>query len=77
MSLHLEPARVRAAVTAAVALCGALGIVLPFDLPNVAEALLVIASVVLPIVQGETTRAVVVPVGKLPSQATPGPDHAA
>lgn len=57
---YTEPARVRALVTAVLALCAALGIVLPFDLPRIADALLLVAAVVLPLVQGETTRAAVV-----------------
>ena len=73
----LEPARIRAVVTALVQLCAALGITLGFDLPGIAEALIVVLAVVLPLIQGEATRAKVVPVAALPSQATPGPDHAA
>lgn len=74
---YTEPARIRAVVTAVIALAGALGVVLPFDLPGIAEALIVVLSVALPLIQGETTRSKVVPVGSLPSQRTPGPDHAA
>lgn len=57
---YAEPSRVRAIVTAVLALCAALGIVLPFDLPAIAEALLLLAAAVLPLVQGEATRAAVV-----------------
>ena len=58
---YTEPARIRAVVAAVLALCGALGIVLPFDLPGIAEALIVVLSVVIPLVQGEATRAKVRP----------------
>lgn len=57
---YTEPARVRAIVTAVVALCAALGVVLPFDLPGIVEALLPILALVLPLIQGEATRAAVV-----------------
>lgn len=57
---YTEPARVRALVTAILALCAALGIVLPFDLPRIADALLLLAAVILPLIQGEATRAAVV-----------------
>ena len=59
LSNYAEPARIRALVTAVLALCGALGIVLPFDLPGIAEALIRALAVVLPVAQGETTRAAV------------------
>lgn len=57
---YAEPSRVRAVVTAVLALCAALGIVLPFDLPGIAEALLLLVAAILPLVQGEATRAAVV-----------------
>ena len=57
---YTEPARVRAVVVAVLALCAALGIVLPFDLPKIADALLLLSAVILPLIQGETTRAAVV-----------------
>lgn len=60
LSNYTEPARIRAIVTAVVALVGALGITLPFDLPGLAEAAIVVLSVLLPLIQGESTRAVVV-----------------
>ncbi len=62
----LEPARLRAIAVALVALAAALGLVLPFDLPGITEAIIGVLAVVLPLLQGELTRAVVVPVGKLP-----------
>lgn len=58
-SSYTEPARIRAAVVAILALCAALGVVLPFDLPAIAEALILILAVVFPVAQGEATRAVV------------------
>jgi hypothetical protein len=57
---YTEPARIRAVVTAAVALCAALGVTLPFDLPGIAEAAIGVLAVVLPLIQGEATRAAVV-----------------
>jgi hypothetical protein len=54
-----EPARIRAVVAAVVALCAALGIVLPFNLPAVAEAAIAVLAVLVPLVQGESTRAAV------------------
>lgn len=59
MNNYTEPARIRAAVVAVLALCAALGVVLPFDLPAIAEALILILAVVFPVVQGETTRSAV------------------
>lgn len=58
-SNYTEPARIRAAVVAVLALCAALGVVLPFNLPGIAEALILILAVAFPVVQGETTRAAV------------------
>ena len=57
---YVEPARVRAVVAAVLALCVALGITLPFDLPGIAEAAIGLLAVVVPLIQGETTRAAVV-----------------
>lgn len=56
---YVEPARLRAIVAAVVALCAALGIVLPFDLPGIAEAAIGVLAVLVPLIQGETTRAAV------------------
>lgn len=61
---YTEPALIRATVAAVLQLCGALGIVLPFDLPGIAEAAIVLLAVLVPIIQGVTTRAKVVPVAK-------------
>lgn len=60
----LEPARIRALALAVVQLAAALGIVLPFDLPAIAEAVIAVLAVVLPLVTGELIRAKVMPVGK-------------
>ena len=57
---YVEPARLRAIATAVVALCAALGVVLPFDLPGIAEAAIGVLAVLLPLLQGEVTRAAVV-----------------
>lgn len=57
---YTEPARLRAIATAVVALATSLGIVLPLDLPGIAEAGIGVLAVVLPLIQGETTRAAVV-----------------
>lgn len=64
---RFEPARVRAVVAAVIALAGALGVTLGFDLPGIAEALLLVLAAVVPLVQGEATRAVVVPVDAIPA----------
>lgn len=89
LSEYCEPARIRALVGAVLMLCGALGIVLPIDLPAIAEAVIVLVAVAIPVAQGESTRAAVVPLQKHVDQLaraaghvvipqTPGePDHAA
>jgi len=71
---YTEPARIRAVVTAVVGLAAALGLTLPFDLPGASEVLIPVLAFVLPLIQGEATRAKVRPAGK----QTPGvPDHEA
>jgi len=73
-----EPARIRAVVTAIVGLAAALGLTLPIDLPGAAEVLIPVLAFVLPLIQGETTRAVVSPAKHVVTPQTPGfPDHAA
>lgn len=62
--IKFEPALVRAAWVAIVALLGSLGITLSENLPGVVESALVAASVILPAIQGFTTRAKVTPVAK-------------
>lgn len=61
---YTEPTRIRAAVLALVQLAGALGIVLPFDLPGLAEAAIAILALILPLITGELIRAKVTPVGR-------------
>ena len=56
---YTEPARIRAVVTAVIALAAALGLTLPFDLPGIAEAGIGLLAVLLPLIQGEATRAAV------------------
>lgn len=54
---YTEPALIRAVVAALLQLCAALGVVLPFDLPGIAEAAIVLLAVLVPLVQGAATRA--------------------
>jgi hypothetical protein len=54
---YTEPALIRAVVAAVLQLCAALGVTLGFDLPGIAEALIVVLAVLVPIIQGVTTRA--------------------
>ena len=78
--IRFEPALVRAAYTAIVALAATLGLVLPSDLPGAVEAALAALAVILPAVQGFLTRAVVTPTAKLRAAGTQTPgvaDHAA
>lgn len=77
---YTEPARIRAAVVAVLAFCAALGVVLPFDLPGIAEALILVLAVVFPVAQGEATRAAVwsprskdIAVGQAVAGLTDGP----
>jgi hypothetical protein len=58
-SEYTEPTRIRAIVTAIVGLAAALGLTLPLDLPGLAEVLIPVLGFVLPLIQGEATRAVV------------------
>lgn len=60
----LEPARVRAVWVAVVALLVSLGVTVQTDLDSAVQALIVAVFTLLPLVQGETTRAKVVPVAK-------------
>jgi hypothetical protein len=57
----LEPARVRAVYTALVALAIALGITIPSHVDNVMTATIGLLAVLIPVLQGEVTRAVVTP----------------
>jgi hypothetical protein len=69
--IKFEPALVRAFWTAVVALAASLGLTLPNDLPTVVEAVLPALAVILPVVQGFLTRAVVTPNTKLGKHAAP------
>lgn len=69
--VRFEPALVRAVWVAVVALLGSFGVNASADLPDWGEALLSAAAVILPLVQGFATRAVVVPVAKLGRHAAP------
>lgn len=62
---QLEPARVRAVWTAVVALLLALGVTVNADVDGAVQALIVAVFTLLPLLQGEATRAKVVPVAKL------------
>ena len=69
----LEPARVRAVWVAVVALLVSLGVTVQTDLDSAVQALIVAVFTLLPLVQGETTRAKVTPVARL--QAEPEYGH--
>lgn len=60
-----EPARVRAAWTAVVAVLAGLGVTVSQDINGWVEGAILAAAAVLPIAQGESTRAKVTPVAKL------------
>jgi hypothetical protein len=57
---YTEPARLRAIAAAVVALGAALGLTLPFDLPGAVEVILPLLAFLVPLLQGETTRAAVI-----------------
>jgi hypothetical protein len=59
-----EPSRVRAVWAALVLLCGTLGLVVPADIDGKVVAALGALSLLIPLLQGETTRAAVVPNAK-------------
>jgi len=61
----LEPARVRAVWVAVVALLVSIGVTINTDLDGAVQALIVAVFTVLPLIQGETTRAKVTPVAVL------------
>lgn len=58
----LEPARIRAVWTAVVALLLALGVTVSEDIDGAVQAGIVVVAAVLPLIQGEATRAKVSPV---------------
>lgn len=68
---YTEPARIRAAALAIVQLCAALGIVLPFDLPGLAEAAIGILAFVLPVITGELIRSKVTPTAAIGRHEAP------
>lgn len=61
----LEPARVRAVWVAVVALLVSLGVTINTDLDGAVQALIVAVFTVLPLIQGESTRAKVTPVARI------------
>ena len=65
----LEPARVRAVWVAVVALLVSIGVTINTDLDGAVQALIVAVFTVLPLIQGETTRAKVTPVAALEDEA--------
>lgn len=66
---NLEPARVRAVWVAIVALLVSLGVTISSDLNSAVSALIVAVFTLLPLIQGEATRAKVVPVFKVEEAA--------
>lgn len=72
---ELEPARVRAVWTAVVALLLALGVTINADVDGAVQALIVAVFTLLPLLQGEATRAKVTPVAKLEAAAGDDPDE--
>ncbi len=65
----LEPARVRAVWTAVVALLVAVGVTVNTDVDGAVQALIVAVFTLLPLIQGEATRAKVTPVAKADADA--------
>jgi hypothetical protein len=65
----LEPARVRAVWTAVVALLVAVGVTVNADVDGAVQALIVAVFTLLPLIQGEATRAKVTPVAKADADA--------
>lgn len=57
---YAEPARLRSITAAVVALVASLGLTLPFDLPGIIEAAIPLLAFLVPLIQGEATRAAVV-----------------
>lgn len=63
-----EPARLRGIAAAVLALLVAVGVTTATELPGWVDGVLLIVGAVLPLVQGESTRAVVTPVNGAPVQ---------
>lgn len=57
----MEPARLRATWAAIVLTAGTLGVVIPTDVDNRVVGVLAALAILVPLLQGETTRAQVVP----------------
>lgn len=72
----LEPARVRAVWAAIIAVVVALGYTISSDTDNAVQALIVLFAAIVPLTQGEVTRAKVTPVAKLEANRAlrPTPD---
>ncbi len=66
---NLEPARVRAVWTSVVALLVALGVTVSADVDGAVQAVIVAVFTILPLIQGEATRAKVTPVAKADADA--------
>jgi len=70
----IEPARMRAIVTAVLAGLSALGVTVAADLPGRIDAIIAVLAVLVPLVQGEVTRAAVYsPASYRQALATPPP----
>ena len=65
----MEPTRVRAVWVAVVALLVSIGVTINTDLDGAVQALIVAVFTVLPLIQGESTRAKVTPVAVLEDEA--------
>lgn len=59
-----EPARLRAVWVAVLTLATTLGLTVPTDLDGKVTAIIAVLAVLLPLIQGEWTRAAVVPVAR-------------
>ncbi len=62
---ELEPARLRAAWAAIIAVAVALGVTVSADVDTAVQAAIVLFAALVPLVQGEATRRKVTPVAKL------------
>lgn len=73
---YAEPARLRGIWTAVIALALALGVAIPADVDGKVTALIAAVSVLLPLLQAETTRAVVSPAVDDPDDGLDYPSEA-
>jgi len=62
---ELEPARLRAAWAAIIAVAVALGVTVSADVDTAVQAAIVLFAALVPLIQGEATRRKVTPVAKL------------